>query len=89
MSTTEQVSSFCLLLFSEVKDPILLRHFGKREMLAKIDLMKDQYNVPITFDESWVLPMPFVAGQEVSVWGDGVSLYGAARGHRREVQILP
>ena len=41
---TGQVSLFYVLI-SAVKDLIPLRHFGKKEMLAKIDLMEDWYNV--------------------------------------------
>ena len=32
------------------KRPNSLRHFGKKEMLAKIDLMEDWYDVPMQFD---------------------------------------
>ena len=28
--------------------------------------------------------MPFVPGQDISDWGEGITVYGAARGHRRE-----
>ena len=56
-------------------------------MLQKIDLMEDKYGEPMTFDESLILAhvAPMAAGTEVGSWGYGVVVYGAARGHRREV----
>ena len=38
--------------FSEVRDPVPLRHFGKRELMAKIDLMEDRFDAPMLFDAS-------------------------------------
>ena len=67
-----------------MKDPIPLCHFGKWEILAKIDLMENQFDVPMSFDEHQVPSVPFVPGQDISAWGKGVAVYGAARGHRRE-----
>ena len=61
---------------------------GRKEILAKIDLMEDLYDVPMTFDES-LIPAhvaPIAAGGELGSWGYGVSVYGAAQGHRREVE---
>ena len=61
--------------------------FGKKEMLAKIDLMKDWYDIPMWFDPDHI-PMCTTAaavGEEVRSWGYGVTMFGAARGHRREV----
>ena len=77
-----------ILVFSEVKDPIPLHHFGKREILEKIDLMEDQLDVPMIFDEDQVPPVPFVTGQDISAWDEGIAVHGAARGHRREHQTL-
>ena len=70
-----------------VRDPIPLRHFGKREIAQKIDLMEDHYREPMMFDESRILAhvAPMVAGTEVGSWGYGVLVYGAAQGHRREL----
>ena len=50
--------------------------------------MQDQYNIPITFDEDWVPSVPFVPGQDIGALGEGVTVYGAARGHRREHKTL-
>ena len=36
--------------FLGVKDPVPLRHFGKREVLAKIDLIDDRYDILMRFD---------------------------------------
>ena len=47
------------------KDPIPLRHFGLKEVKAKVDLMEA------------------VAGQNISAWGQGVAVYGAAKGYKR------
>ena len=77
------MSSFHIWDFSEVRDPVPLWHFGKHELMAKIDLMEDQYDVPMLFDPSQVLPMPFMPGQGRGAWGTGVTMFGAARGHRR------
>ena len=67
-----------------VKDPIPLRHFGKKEMLAKIDLMEDLFDVPMTFDENRIPAHVLLkaAGEEVRAWDYGVLVYGAAQGHR-------
>ena len=46
--------------------------------------MEDQFNVPMILNEHWVPSVPFVPGQDISAWGEGVAVYGAARGHRRE-----
>ena len=51
-------------------------------MLAKIDLLEDRFDHPMAFDEELVLPNPFVPGQGVSTWGEGIAMYGAARGYR-------
>ena len=67
-----------------MKDPIPLCHFVKQEILEKIDLMEDQYDTPMTFDEDQVPSMAFVLGLDISAWGEGVAVYGAARGHMRE-----
>ena len=50
-------------VFSGPKDPILVRHFGRREILAKIDLMEDRFDHPMTFKEDWVLSNPFFPRQ--------------------------
>ena len=68
------MSSYSIWVFSEVKDPIPLRHFGKHKILAKIDLMEDQFDVPMTFDKNRVPSMPFVPGQDISAWGEGVTV---------------
>ena len=46
--------------------------------------MEDQFDVPMTFNENQVLSVPFVPGQDIGAWGEGMAVYGAARGHRRE-----
>ena len=69
-------------MFSGPKDPIPLGHFGQREMLAKIDLLEDRFDCPMAFDEELVPPNPFVPGQGVGAWGEGIAVYGAARGYR-------
>ena len=69
--------------FSEVRDPVPLQHFGKRELMAKIDLMEDRFDAPMLFDASRVLPMPFVPSQGRGAWDTGVTVSGVARGHRR------
>ena len=73
-----------------MKDPIPLRHFGKKEMLAKFDLMEDQFDMPMTFNESHIPAhvSPMAAGEEVGAWNYRVSVYAAAWGHRKEV-VMP
>ena len=44
--------------------------------------MEDQYNHPMEFDEAQVPPYPVVAGQGVSAWGEGVAVYGVAKGYQ-------
>ena len=63
------------------KDPIPLRHFGLKETKAKVDLMEDQYDLPMTFNPD-LIPDLVVAGQNLGAWGQGVAMYGAARGYR-------
>ena len=63
------------------KDPIPLQHFGLKETKAKVDLMEDQYDLPMKFDPALILD-PAVAGQNVGAWGEGVAMYGATRGYR-------
>ena len=48
-----------------MKDPIPLCHFGKWGILEKIDLMEDQFDVPMIFDEHWVPYVPLVPGQDM------------------------
>ena len=47
----------------------------------------DQFDVPMTFDESQIHAhvSPMAAGEEVGAWDYGVLVYGAAWDHRREV----
>ena len=47
-----------------------------------MDLLEDQYDLPMRFDPD-LIPDPVVAGQNVGAWGQGVAMYGAARGYRR------
>ena len=65
-------------------DPIQLKHFGKKEILKKIDLMEPKFDEPMTFDESRVPDQPAVAGAKIGSWGYGVQVYRAARGHKRK-----
>ena len=69
------------------KDPITLRHLSKKEVLAKIDLMEDQFDKPMVFDASQIPTQvpPVAAGQDHGAWGYDVGVYGAARGYRRDV----
>ena len=69
-------------VLSGPKDPIPLWHFGLKEMLAKVDLMEDQFDRPMAFDEALVLPNLFVPGQGIGAWGKGLAVYGVARGYR-------
>ena len=70
-------------VLSVPKDPIPLRQFGLKETKAKVDLMEDQYDCPMEFDEAQVPPYPVVAGQGIGAWGEGVAVYGVAKGYRR------
>ena len=71
-----------LSVLSGPKDPIPLWHFGLKEMLAKVDLLEDQFDHPMAFNEAQVPPNPFVPRQGVGPWGKGIAVYGAARGYR-------
>ena len=81
-NTTEHLYSFNFWDFSEVRDPVPLRHFGKQEVLAKIDLMEDRFDAPMLFDATRLTPMPFMPGQGRGAWGPEVAVSGEARGHR-------
>ena len=50
-------------MLSGPKDPIPLRHFGIKEIKAKVDLMEDQFDHPMEFDEAWVLPTQWLQGR--------------------------
>ena len=70
------MSVYLLVLVLAMKDPIPLQHFGKKEILAKIDMMEDRFDEPMTFDES-LIPAHVVllaAGEEIGSWGYGVSI---------------
>ena len=56
-------------------------------MLAKIDLMKDWYDVPMWFDLDCIPAhaTPAALGEEVRSWDYGVAMFGSTRGHSREV----
>ena len=51
--------------------------------------MGDQYDIPMQFDPDCIPAntTPAAAGVEVRLWGYGVAVFGAARGHRREVEM--
>ena len=68
-------------MFSVPKDPIPLCHFGLKETKVRVDLMEDQYDRPMLFEPD-LIPDPAVAGESVSAWGQGVAVYGAARGYK-------
>ena len=51
-------------IVAEVQDPICLKHFGCQEILKKIDLMEEEYNIPMRFDESLIPDFPAAAGGE-------------------------
>ena len=53
-------------------------------MLEKIDLLEDQFDCPMAFDEGLVPPNLFVPGQGVGTWGEGIAMYDAARGYRQQ-----
>ena len=76
-----------LQLFSSLvpgcQDSICLKHFGKREILKKINLMEPEFNQPM-IDESRVPDQPAAAAAEIGSLGYGVQVYGVARGHRRK-----
>ena len=47
-----------------------------------MDLMEDQFDRPMSFDPA-LISDPAVAGQGTGAWGQGVAVYGAAKGYRR------
>ena len=69
-------------MLSGPKDPLPLCHFGLKEIRAKVDLMEDRFDRPMTFDPA-LIPDPPVAGQNVGAWGQGVAMYGATKGFKR------
>ena len=46
--------------------------------------MEDQFDHPMVFDEAQVPPNPLVAGKGVGAWGEGVAVYGVARGFQHQ-----
>ena len=69
-----------------MQDPIRLKHFGKKEILAKIDLMEPEYHIPMTFDDARIPSTPAAAGQNIREWGYGIGVFGAVHGHTRECE---
>ena len=67
-------------VFVEVQDPIRLKHFSKKEILAKIDLMEPEYDVPMTFDDARIPSTPVAAGQNIGEWGYGIGVFGVVHG---------
>ena len=65
-------------------DLIQLKHFGRREILKKIDLMEPEFDQPMMFDHSRVPDWPVTSGAEIGSWGYGMQVYGVARGHKRK-----
>ena len=64
------------------KIPSHYSHFGLAETKVKVDLMEDEYDRPMLFKPDLV-PDPAVAGESVGAWGQGVDVFGAARGYKR------
>ena len=75
-------------VFVEVQDPIRLKHFSKKEILVKIDLMEPEYDVPVTFDDAQIPSTPVAAGQNISEWGYGIGVFGVVHGHAHETPSL-
>ena len=71
-------------VFVEVQDPIRLKHFGKKEILAKIDLMEPEYNTPMAFDDAQIPSTPVAVGQNIGEWGYGIGVFSVACGHAHE-----
>ena len=49
--------------------------------MARVDLMEDEFDCPMVFEPD-LIPDPAVAGENVGAWGQGVAMYGAAKGHK-------
>ena len=43
--------------------------------------MEDQFDHPVVFERDLIAD-PAVAGESVGAWGQGVAMYGAAKGHK-------
>ena len=69
-------------MLSVPKDPIPLCHYGIKETKARVEVMEDQYYRPMLFEPD-LIPDPAVVGESVGAWGQGVAVYGAAKGHKR------
>ena len=76
-----------LVLVSAVKDPVPLRHLGKWEVLAWIDLMEDQFDVPMWFDLDCIPAnsTPTAAEEEVRSWGYGMAMFSCCYGPQERV----
>ena len=67
------------LLLLGPKDPIPLRHFGLKEVKARIDLMEDQFDRPMVFDPAQI-PDQAVGGPKYRCLGAGCgSVWGCKR----------
>ena len=61
-----------------------MKQFSKKEILAKIDLMEPEYNVPMTFDDTQIPSTPVAAGENIGEWGYGIGVFGVVHGHAHE-----
>ena len=68
------------MLWSLVELPdCRLIHYGKREVLARIEVMEDEYNELLVYEDPGpAVPGASPTGDPSKPWGEGISVCGSA-----------
>ena len=69
------------MLWSLVEPPdCQLIHYGKREVLARIEAMENEYNEPLVYEDPGpAIPNAGPTGDPSKPWGEGISVWGSAQ----------
>ena len=66
---------------------ILLKHYGKCEVLGKITNMEAEYDEPMYFDPD-LLPATSVAASHQGLWDYGIEVAGAPKKYTKQTPML-
>ena len=57
-----------------------LIHYGKREVLARIEAMENEYDEPLVYEDPGpAIPDAGPTGDPSKPWGEGISVWGSAQ----------
>ena len=82
------IAGCCSLMFL-ISGPgmILLKHYGKHEVLGKITSMEPQYDEPMHFDPD-LLSATCVAASHQGLWDYGIEVAGASKKYAKQTPML-